>query len=454
MNKINSEKGSIVFIVFISIAAAFGGLLYGYDSALISGAIDSIQARFQFGSAMVGFVVSSILIGGAIGVLLSGSFSDYIGRKKVLIISAILFAVSSIFQATAPSVTIIVLARLVGGLGIGMASVLSVTYISEIAPSHIRGRLSSIYQFACGIGIITVYFVNAGIMNGVDPAWKISTGWRLILGLGGVPALLYLLVLLPIPESPRWLIGKGKNEEAQSILKKISGTVEANKEVDIIKNSIKANEKNSWDDFKSPKVKKALKVGIILAVLQQLVGINVIIYYAPQVFKAAGAGGDLGTVTILSIGISGTLGVICSMWLVDKLGRKKLLMGGCIGMACMQGLVGASLNFNWNAPILTSSFIILYLFMFNVSMGPVVWVILGEIFPNKVRGRAMAISTFFMWVANWLISQLFPMILANFGGSAAFAIFGIMCIVSFFYAWMKVPETKDKSLEEIEQIWA
>ncbi|MVX64326.1 sugar porter family MFS transporter [Clostridium chromiireducens] len=442
------------FIIFICVAAAFGGLLYGYDSALISGAINSIQAKFQFGSAMVGFVVSSILIGGAVGVLISGSFSDWIGRKKVLAISAILFVISSVVQASAPSVTIIILARLVGGLGIGMASVLSVTYISEVAPAHIRGRLSSIYQLACGVGIITVYFVNAGIMNGADTSWKIDSGWRLVLGLGGIPALIYLLVLLPIPESPRWLVIKGRIEEARDVLEKISGTDEANKEVQAIKNSLNFNEKNSWSDFKSPQIKKALKVGIILAVLQQLVGINVIIYYAPQVFLVAGAGANLGTVTISLIGISGTLGGVCSMWLVDKLGRKKLLMIGSLGMAFMQVLVGISLHFNLNLGMLTSMFIIIYLFMFNVSMGPVVWVILGEIFPNKVRGRAMAIATFFMWVANWLVSQLFPIIVANFSAAIAFAVFGVMCIVSFFYVWKSVPETKDKSLEEIECIWS
>lgn len=403
---------------------------------------------------MVGFVVSSILIGGAVGVLISGSISDRIGRKKVLAISAVLFMCSSVAQALAPDVTIIIIARLIGGLGIGMASVLSVTYISEVAPAHIRGRLSTIYQFACGLGILTVFFVNAGIMNGADPAWKISSGWRLVLGLGGVPALLYLLVLIPIPESPRWLVFKGKIEEAKAILEKISGTDEANKEVELIKNSIKVNDKNSWNDFKSPAVKKALKVGIILAVLQQLVGINVIIYYAPQVFKAAGATGDLGVVTICLIGIFGNLGVISSMWLVDKIGRKKLLMIGSMGMACMQALVGISLYLNLNLGMLTSLFILLYLFMFNISMGPVVWVILGEIFPNKVRGRAMAIATFFMWVANWLISQLFPIILANFGASIAFAVFGVMCIVSFFYVWRCVPETKDKSLEEMEEMWS
>ncbi|SFC86565.1 sugar porter family MFS transporter [Clostridium uliginosum] len=453
MNKIQKEKGSIIFIVFICIAAAFGGLLYGYDSAVISGAIESIQAKFQFSSAMVGFVVSSILIGGVIGVLISGSFSDWIGRKKVLAISAILFAVSSVIQSLAPNVAVIILARLVGGVGIGMASVLSVTYISEVAPSHMRGRLGSTYQFACAIGIVSVYFINAGIMNGADSVWKINTGWRLILGLAGVPALLYLLILLPIPESPRWLIAKGKSEEAKIILEKINGTLEANKELINIQHSIKVNKKNSWSDFKSPGIKKALRVGIILAVLQQLVGINVIIYYAPQVFKAAGANGDMGTLTISMIGVAAFAGVFCSMWLIDKIGRKKLLMLGSLGMACMQGLVGISLHFNLNLGILTSIFIVLYLFLFNVSMGPVVWVILGEIFPNQVRGRAMSIATFFMWVANWMISQLFPIILSRFGGGITFSFFGMMCIISFFYTWVALPETKDKSLEEIEQIW-
>lgn len=453
MNTIQKQKGSIIFVVFICIAAAFGGLLYGYDSACISGAIESIQSKFTLSSGMVGFVVSSILIGGTIGVLVCGSLSDMIGRKKVLAISALLFAVSSVVQSLAPSVTIIILARLIGGLGIGMASVLSVTYITEVAPTHLRGRLGSLYQIACAVGIVSVYFVNAGIMNGADAAWKINTGWRLVLGLAGIPALLYLLVILPIPESPRWLVGKGKNEEAQRVLEKINGTIEASKEFINIKQSMKVNKKNSWSDFNSPGIKKALRVGIIIAVLQQLVGINVIIYYAPQVFKAAGASGDMGTLLISMIGVAAFAGVLCSMWFVDRVGRKKLLVVGSLGMALMQAFVGCSIYFNLNLGMITSICIVLYLFLFNISMGPVVWVILGEIFPNQVRGRAMSIATFFMWAANWLISQVFPVILAHFGGGITFGFFGVMCIISAIYAGVALPETKDKSLEEMEQIW-
>ncbi|KGX84782.1 sugar porter family MFS transporter [Pontibacillus litoralis] len=449
----SAAKKSLFFAILISCAAAFGGYLYGYDSAVISGAIGPIEQYFNLNPGMVGFVVSSLLIGGATGILLSGFLSDALGIKKVLSISAILFAVSSIFQALATSVTILVIARMIGGIGIGMASVLSVTYISETAPPNIRGRLGSIYQLAVAIGIVSVYFLNAEILSLGGEAWQLEIGWRYILGVAGIPALVYLLILIPIPESPRWLMKSGKVHQAYEVLTKINGKQIADKEADNIQKSLTEHQGGSLADLFTPGVKKALGVGITLAVLQQLVGVNVIIYYAPQVFEAAGAEGNLNTLVTSMIGVAALTGVLVSMWLVDRIGRKSLLMIGTIGMAITQLAVGVLLQFDISAGLTPSILIVLYLFLFNISMGPVVWVILGEIFPNHVRGRAMSIATFCMWVANWFISQAFPIIIARFGDGITFLLFGVMCVVSFFYVWKVIPETKDKSLEEIEQIW-
>lgn len=458
MNTSNSKaevntKKSILFAVLISCAAAFGGYLYGYDSAVISGAIGPLEQYFNLGPGMVGFVVSSLLIGGAAGILLSGFLSDAMGIKKVLSISAILFAISSIFQAFADSVTILIIARMIGGIGIGMASVLSVTYISETAPPSMRGRLGSIYQLAIAIGIVSVYFLNAEILSLGGETWQLETGWRYILGIAGIPALVYLFILIPIPESPRWLIKSGRKQLAFQVLTKINGKEVAKSEATKIEASLKEHKNRSISELFQPGIKKVLGIGITLAVLQQLVGVNVIIYYAPQVFEAAGAEGDLNTIVTSMIGVAALFGVLVSMWLIDRIGRKSLLMIGSVGMAITQLAVGILLQFNISAGLTPSILIVLYLFLFNISMGPVVWVILGEIFPNHVRGRAMSIATFCMWVANWLISQAFPMIIAEFGDGVTFLLFGIMCIVSFFFVWKVIPETKDKSLEEIEQIW-
>lgn len=456
-NNVSKSTGSLSYIIFVSIAAAFGGVLYGYDSAVISGAIGPLTSYFNLSKMMEGFVVSSILIGGTIGVAFAGSISDKFGRKKVLSVSALIFFISACIQGVAPSVAILIIARIFGGLGIGMASMLSVTYISETAPTKLRGRLSSVYQLANAVGIVSVYFINSMILSGHTPDWGNTIGWRIILALAAVPALIYFLILIPLPESPRWLVYNGKSEKAVKTLNLLNGSKEGTDELNRIKKAAVAeNENKNHPDStlrNNPYLKKVTAIGIILAVLQQLVGINVIIYYAPTVFKEAGVPGNMATLTNSMIGVAAFFGVLVSMLLVDKLGRKKLLLWGNIGMAIVQLTVGVILDNHINLGMVTPFLITLFLFLFNISMGPIVWVLLGEIFPNQFRGKGMSIATVCMWVANWAISQIFPTLLATLGIGLTFGFFGLMCLVSFVFTLIFLPETKDRSLEEMKSVF-
>lgn len=447
-----TKDRSILFVILVSCAAAFGGLLYGYDSSVISGAIDFIQKQYQFGDIMKGWVVSSILVGGAIGVLISGPLADVIGRKKVLCISALVFAVPSLFIFFIHSVFFLVLCRLIGGVGIGIAATLSVTYITEIAPPHIRGSLATIYQFAIGIGITAAYFVNAGITSSGDTSWNISTGWHYMLGIGALPAFLYLLFLIPVPESPRWLIKKKRKEEAYSVLKKVNGERIAQIELNAIESSMNQTQNGNWRTLFKPGYRKVFGIGVFLAVFQQLVGVNAVIYYAPEVFIKAGHIQNLGFTLTVLIGTFGTLGVLCSMWLVDKLGRRALMITGTTIMSIILLLIGCGFYFNLPG-YTTIFFILLFIFAFNASLGPVVWVILSEIFPNQVRGVAMSLATFFMWVTNWVVSTMFPSMMTKLGGAFSFWIFMIAGIITLIFIWKNLPETKGKTLEQIEQLW-
>lgn len=444
-----AKKHSILFVTLVSCAAAIGGLLYGYDTAVISGAIGFIAQKFTITPELEGFVVSSILIGGAVGVIASGSLSDKIGRKKVLMISAVLFGISSVLQASASSIPMLIISRLIGGLGVGAASVLSVTYISEIAPPTIRGRLATIYQFAVGIGITGSYFINYAIMSGKADVWNIDHGWRYMLGCSGIPALFFLIFLIPIPESPRWLVQQRRISEAFAVLKRVNGEEVAKSELEAIQHSVTQNSNTKFSTVFEHRYRKILMIGSILAILQQLVGINAIIYYAPQVFASAGATGEWAFLMPLLIGVIGFIGVFISMWLVDKVGRKTLMLIGIVGMTFALILIAIGFLSSYTG-FFTIASIMLYLLIFNFSLGPVVWVILSEIYPNAVRGVAMSISTFLMWVANWAITQSFPSMMAHLGGGIAFSIFAVFCAIGFFFTLKYLPETKDKSLEEIE----
>jgi len=449
-----TEQGSIKFVTLVSIVAALGGLLFGFDTAVVSGAIGFMQARFDLNELQVGWAVSSLIIGCIIGAASSGVLSDRFGRKKVLIAAAILFVIGSIGSAIPDTFTGYIIARMIGGLGIGITSTLCPLYNAEIAPAKYRGRLVALNQLATVTGIFLVYFVNSGIAGAGDEAWNISTAWRWMFGVGAIPGVIFLVLLFFVPESPRWLIKQGRPVEALSILLKIHGEDLARQEVLDIKESFKQEKGSSIRQLFRPGLRIALIIGVALAVLQQITGINAIMYYAPEIFKQTGAGTNASLVQTILVGFINFLFTILALWLIDKVGRKALLLVGSSVMTLCLAVIGIAFHTGHTSGPLVLIFILLYVAAFAVSLGPVVWVLLAEIFPNRIRGRATAIASMALWAADYVVSQSFPPMLNSAGPAMTFWIFGIMSLITVLFTWRVVPETKGKSLEEIESLWS
>lgn len=449
-----SDQVSLKFVTLVSIVAALGGLLFGFDTSVVSGAIGFMQKRFDLTQVQVGWAVSSLIIGCIIGAASSGVLSDKFGRKKVLIAAALLFIIGSLGSAIPDTFTGYIIARMIGGLGIGITSTLCPLYNAEIAPAKYRGRLVALNQFATVTGIFLVYFVNLAIANYGDDAWDISSAWRWMFGIGALPGLLFMVLLFFVPESPRWLIKQGRPVEALSILLKIHGEELARKEVLDIKESFKQERDASIRQLFSPGLRIALIVGVVLAVLQQVTGINAIMYYAPEIFKQMGAGTNASLIQTILVGLINFLFTILSLWLIDKVGRKALLLTGSASMAVCLIVIGFAFQSSSPSGPLVLIFILLFVASFAISLGPVVWVLLSEIFPNRIRGKATAIASMALWAADYVVSQTFPPLLGSAGPSVTFWIFGFMSLFTFFFTWRVVPETKGKSLEEIEAIWS
>ena len=440
------------YIYKITIVAAVGGLLFGYDTAVVAGAIGFIQKKFELSAAMMGWIASCALIGCIVGAMSSGYLSDKFGRKKILILSAILFAVSSIGTAIPQDLNLFVVFRIIGGLGIGIASMISPMYITECAPAAIRGRLVSINQFGIVSGILLIYFVNAGIAGLYDEAWNINTGWRWMFGSGIFPSLVFFVLLLFVPESPRWLAQAGRTDEAEKILTKINGPAIARSELQEIELAIKT-ETSSFAELFRPGLRTALVIGIILSIFSQVTGINAIMYYAPEIFKSTGDGSGSALLQTILVGIINVLFTIVAIKYADKAGRKKLLMAGAAGMAICLAIVGGAFYMDAVKGYLVLIAILAYIACFALSLGPLTFVVIAEIFPNRVRGRAMSICLFFLWTAVYFVSQFFPILLQSIGSAYTFWIFMAMAIIAFVFVWKVVPETKGKTLEEIERSW-
>ncbi|UUZ90614.1 sugar porter family MFS transporter [Paenibacillus sp. P25] len=454
-NALNAEQGqvSMKFVTLVSIVAALGGLLFGFDTAVVSGAVGFMKERFSLNELQVGWAVSSLIIGCIVGAGFSGMISDKLGRKKVLIAAALLFIIGSIGSAIPATFSGYIIARIIGGLGIGITSTLCPLYNAEIAPAKYRGRLVALNQFATVTGIFLVYFVNSGIAGYGDDAWDIAMAWRWMFGVGALPGLLFLVLLFFVPESPRWLIKQGRPAEAPPILLKIHGEDLARQEVLDIKESFK-QENGSIRQLFSPGLRTALIVGVVLAVLQQVTGINAVMYYAPEIFKATGAGTNASLIQTILVGLINFLFTILALWLIDKVGRKALLLVGSAIMAVCLAVIGAAFHTGHTSGPLVLIFILLYVAAFAVSLGPVVWVLLSEIFPNRLRGRATAIASMSLWAADYVVSQSFPPMLQSAGPAMTFWIFGILSLFTVVFTWRVVPETKGKSLEEIEAAWS
>jgi SP family arabinose:H+ symporter-like MFS transporter len=453
MNRIEQadQPNPIHYVLLLSLVAAVGGLLFGYDTAVIAGGIGFLQERFDLSAAMKGWAASSALLGCIAGALVSGTLGDRYGRKRMLVVCAVLFAVSAIGSAIPRNLTEFSIARFIGGVGVGAASMLSPLYIAEIAPARMRGRLVSLNQLAIVCGIFGVYFVNLLIQRMGDHAWNVEQGWRWMFGSEMLPALLFIFLLLLVPESPRWLVREGRGEEALAIFSRISGRAEAQREVASIEGAL-AHETGSIRQLFGPGLRVALGIGLALALFQQFSGINAIMYYAPEIFKATGSSVDGAFLQAVSVGTVNLFFTFLAIWLVDRVGRKVLLLAGA-AVECL-ALVGVGYYFHvgsagWGVLL----FVLLYVAAFAATMGPVVWVVISEIFPTKIRGRAMSISIVLLWIACFVVSQTFPMLVEWLGIARTFWAYALVCAGCFLFVLRVVPETKGRSLEEIERSW-
>jgi MFS transporter, SP family, arabinose:H+ symporter len=439
------EKNN-AFLLLASVVAALGGLLFGFDTAVISGTTPFIQPYFNLNDVGLGWTVSSLLIGCIAGVTLSGRPGDLFGRRNTLRIAALVFLVSAVGSALSAALWVFVTFRFFGGIAVGTVSMLSPMYISEIAPGPRRGALVSLNQLAIVIGILVAFFTNY-LLVGVGP-----DNWRWMLSVMGLPALLFFASLLFVPESPRWLVQKGKTDEAFGILKRINGSEKAASELKEIRESISSEEIGTYREVFSGELRPLLTIGVLLAVFSQLSGINSIMYYAPIIFEKMGTGTSSALMQTIAVGAVNLTFTLVSLRLIDRWGRKPLLVVGAIGMAISLSVMAGAFYTRHFEGYLVLVFILLFIASFAVSIGPVSWVVIAEIFPNKLRSKAMSVAIVSLWTSTFLVSLTFPVILERFGGGAAFAIFAAMCILLLLYVVFRLPETKGKSLEELERI--
>jgi MFS transporter, SP family, xylose:H+ symportor len=451
-----------LYILGITLVATLGGLLFGYDTAVISGAEKSVQAylvtSLGLGSFAHGATIGSALIGCIIGGMISGILAKKLGRKMSLMLAAVLFMITALgaaypeflfFKRGEPSIGLLLMFnfyRIIGGVGVGLASAICPMYIGEIAPADIRGRLVSINQFAIIFGMLVVYFINYGIAHGKSIEYINETGWRLMFLSEAVPAALFGLLLFFVPETPRYLALTNRDDKALGILTRINGLKQAKIIMKDIKESVEASSEKL---FAFGKV--VIIIGILLSVFQQFVGINVALYYAPRIFESMGAAKDASMLQTVVMGLVNVIFTVIAIVTVDKYGRKILLMIGSIGMAIGMFAIGG-LAFGKVIGVSTLIFIIIYTASFMMSWGPITWVLISEIFPNKIRGQAIAIAVAAQWAANYLISSTYPPMM-EFSSGLTYSFYGLMSILSFIFVWKMVPETKGKTLEEMEHIW-
>lgn len=456
-DRTSPQNGSSLYVALVTVVAALGGLLFGYDTAVIAGAIGFLQTHFGLDPTLKGWAAACALVGCVLGVSFAGVFSDKLGRKKTLVLAGLLFLVSSIGTAVPREFIVFVVFRILAGVGVGVASMASPMYIAEITPARVRGRMVSVNQFAIVTGMLIIYFLNYFIALQGDESWNVSTGWRWMFASGAIPSALFLLLLVLVPESPRWLVKRSRKEKARAILTRVGGSSFAERELVSIEETL-AEESGSLKQLLEPGFRIVLVIGIALAILQQVTGINVFLYYAPEIFKKLGSGVDIALLQTIVVGAVNLSFTIIAIWTVDRIGRKPLMLIGAAGMGI--SLVAMGLAAQFQAVSLWVLLLILsYIACFALSVGPVTWVLLSEIFPTSIRGRAMSVATFCLWSANFVVSQTFPMmdenpwLISRFNHGFPFYVYAAFCLVLVLTVWKAVPETKGRSLEEIERSW-
>ena len=455
------------YLIFLSVVAALGGFLFGYDTAVISGTIAQVTQLFQLDALQQGWYVGCALVGSIVGVLFAGILSDKLGRKLTMVISAVLFSTSALGCAQSADFAQLVVYRIIGGVGIGVVSIVSPLYISELAVAQYRGRLVSLYQLAVTVGFLGAYLVNYQLLAWAESGTQLSVDWlnkifitevwRGMLGMETLPAILFFIIIFFIPESPRWLIVRGKELKAVNILEKIYNSItEAKSQLNETKSVLTSETKSECSFLMKPGIFKAVIIGVCIAILGQFMGVNAVLYYGPSIFENAGlSGGDSLFYQVL-VGLVNTLTTILALVIIDKVGRKKLVYYGVSGMVVSLILIG--LYFLFGDSLGVSSLFLLVFFLFYVfccavSICAVVFVLLSEMYPTKVRGLAMSIAGFALWIGTYLIGQLTPWMLQNLTPAGTFFLFALMCVPYMLIVWKLVPETTGKSLEEIERYW-
>ncbi|MBC7004948.1 sugar porter family MFS transporter [Photobacterium sp. BZF1] len=444
-------------VLLITIVVALGGLLFGYDTAVISGATESLEIYFNLSPAQLGFAAASALLGCVIGAVVAGNFSTKYGRRGSLLIAALLFFISAIGSAIPESYWVFIAFRIIGGVGVGIASMVSPMYIAEIAPPKQRGGLVSCNQFAIIFGMLVVYFVNYGIALLGTEQWLNQTGWRYMFASEAIPAGLFFILLFFIPETPRWLAMQGRREEAKRLLLGFTSGNDFKKQWLEITDSLAEKKQVS---VLSKGVFPILVIGISLSILQQVTGINVFLYYAPTILKSfSSSTTDIALLQTILVGAVNLTFTVIAIFTVDKFGRKPLMIIGAFMMAISMLAIGTAAYLDAIGGYLLI-FVLMYIAAFALSLGPVTWVLLSEIFPNNVRSKALSIAVLAQWLANYVVSQTFPMMNAQdswlyqtFSGGFPFWLYGAMGVVTVVFIHKYVPETKGKSLEELENLW-
>ncbi len=451
-------------VVFLAVVAAIGGILFGYDTAVISGTTEIVKNQFQLTTIAEGWYVGCALIGSILGVMIAGMMSDRYGRKGTMLFSALLFSISAIGCAVCQDFNQLVCFRIIGGFGIGIVSIVSPIYISEIAPAQKRGALVSLYQLAITIGFLLAYLINwlvlkeADVSSAATDLWTRmfnSEYWRGMLGYETLPDLLFLTVIFFIPESPRWLITKHRDGKAAKILAGIFTTKEeAERQIELTKTSIAGETKSEWKTLFEPGIFKAVLIGCAIAILGQFMGVNAVLYYGPKIFSDAGLSGEGSMFSTVLVGVVNMLTTVIALLIIDKVGRKKLVWWGVGGMILCLLMIGLYFCFPESLPTwFLLTFFLLYVFCTAISISAVVFVLLSEMYPNRVRGLAMSVAGLALWIGTYIIGQLTPWMLETLSPAGTFFLFAAMCIPYLLIMWKCVPETTGKTLEEIECFW-
>jgi sugar porter (SP) family MFS transporter len=439
---------SPLYVLFLAVIAAISGFLFGFDTAVINGVLLFLQRQFSLSNVQTEVAASALLLGCLLGAAGASLVGDRIGRRKSLLLAAVLFAASTIGAALANSLAIFATGRLAGGLAIGLASVLTPVYIAEIAPARIRGRLVSLNQLAIVVGILVAYLVSwslAGLGN---------SSWRWMLGVAAIPALVFFIGLFFIPESPRWLISNQRREEGRAVLSRIYGPEQADAQVELVEQAA-AGEAGTWKEVFSKAMRRPLLVALGLAVVCQITGINTVLYYGSilisQHFKGESAGSALMANVI--IGSTNLVCTVIALRFLDRWGRRSMLLTASAGMAVSLAAFVIAYRIPGLSPLLVLACILSYTGFFAFAMGPIPWVVISEIFPNKIRGRAASIATSTLWTGTLAVTFTFLSLVRGLGVSGTFGIYAILCVASFVFIWKMVPETKGKTLEQIQHEW-